>query len=63
MEVFIIDILHAGFVVLLHSAGAVQCSYTNVHASIGYLTGNVFSPIRSESKLSVLYYESLPDKI
>ena len=59
MEVFIIDILHAGFVVLLHSAGTVA---RNVHCSIGNLTGNVFSSIRSESKLSVLYYESLPDK-
>lgn len=33
----------------------------NVHASIDYLTGNVFSAIRSDSKMSVLYYESLPD--
>lgn len=39
MEVFIIDILHAGFVVLLHSAGTVA---RNVHCSIGNLTGNVF---------------------
>lgn len=38
-------------------------SYRNVHASIGYLTGNVLSSISSEPKLSVLYYESLPDKI
>lgn len=38
-------------------------SCRNVHASIGYLTGNVLSSISSEPKLSVLYYESLPDKI
>lgn len=36
-------------------------SYRNVHALIGYLTGNVFSAIRSDSKLSVLHYEFFPD--
>lgn len=58
MDVFIIDILHAGFVVQL---GLQSCR--NVHASVGHFAGNVFSSIRSVSKLSVLYYESLPDKI
>lgn len=60
MEVFIIDILHAGFVFLLHLAGAVA---RNVRSSIGNLAGMMsFSSIRSESKLSVLHYESLTNK-
>lgn len=56
MEVFIIEFLHAGFVVLLHSAGTVA---RNGHSSSGNLIGNVFPWVKRESML--LFYESLSD--
>lgn len=58
MEVFIIDIPHAGFVVLLHSAGVVD---RNVHSSIGILTGNVI--FLSEVSPSCLYSIMNPSQI